>query len=223
MAPELRSALGRTFVPAAEPALWPGWRGEKGSQCLSAPTWPMLALGKLTRLNDPPNSLADCFLQPRYLIPVRPSWRIAVFVSYFVLRISVKVVLCMAAGRSRHAFLLTSLSSVDSLFFLFFFFPLGYLLVPCSFVICPWLQYNHKTFTAKPWRIHMSIWSVRPPRSQGLWGSIRISEGDTCCHLMNRDAEGDSGSHYLGLDNLWWWPGGMCYLNSLELLWIICW
>lgn len=90
-------------------------------------------------------------------------------------------------------------------------------------VSCPWLQDNHKTFTAKPWRIHMSIWCVRPPRSQSLWGSIRISEGDTCCQLMNRDAEGVSGSLYLGLDNLWWWPGGVCYLNSLELLWIICW
>lgn len=90
-------------------------------------------------------------------------------------------------------------------------------------VSCPWLQDNHKTFTAKPWRIHMSIWCVRPPRSQSLWGSIRISEGDTCCQLMNRDAEGDSGSLCLGLDNLWWWPGGVCYLNSLELLWIICW
>ena len=24
-------------------------------------------------------------------------------------------------------------------------------------------------------------------------------------------------------DNRWWWPGGICYPNSLELLWIICW
>lgn len=128
-----------------------------------------------------------------------------------------KTVLCTAAEQSRHTFLLTSLLEV------WVFLSLGYLQVPCSSVVCPWLQYNRKTFTAKPWRIHMSIWSVRPPRSQGLWGSIRISEGDTCCRLMNRDAEGDSGSHYLGLDNLWWWPGGVCYLNSLELLWIICW
>lgn len=58
-------------------------------------------------------------------------------------------------------------------------------------VSCPWLQDNHKTFTAKPWRIHMSIWCVRPPRSQSSWGSIRISEGDTCCQLVNRNAEGE--------------------------------
>lgn len=134
-----------------------------------------------------------------------------------LLCVFLKTVLRTAAEQNSCTFLRTDLLRVR------LFLSLGCLQVPCSSVICPWLQYNRKTFTAKPWRIHMSIWSVRPPRSQGLWGSIRISEGDTCCHLMNRDAEGDSGSHYLGLDNLWWWPGGVCYLNSLELLWIICW